>query len=91
MSRDHENASFIANQLQNLNICLIRPVETNMVWFDVSKYGTMDQLSRIAIESGVCLNGGGSIGRIVIHKDIDKMGINLFMKAMYSFTKLGKC
>lgn len=88
IERDHLNALFISNELENLGIDLIRQTETNMVWFDISKFGNMSQLSKIASNYGICLNGGvGTTGRIVLHKDIDRDGALLFLKSMKEFIR----
>jgi len=37
MAQDHENAAFVAKELQALGFGLLHPVETNMIWADSSR------------------------------------------------------
>ena len=84
---DHQNAKYIHDRMVELGIRIVIPVETNMIWFDVSKYGTIDQLSKIGERYQIKLGGGKYVGRIVLHKNIDAHGISLFMKSIYEFVQ----
>ena len=87
---DHDNASFVAEKLRTLGIPSLLPVDTNMIWLDLKRYGTFDRLSQIAATHNVNIVGGGTTGRLVFHRDINQNGIELLMKSIYEFIKTSK-
>jgi len=87
---DHKRTSIISHHLVSAGITLTKRCDTNMVWFDVSKFGTMDALAAIALRNGIKMNGGTSVGRIVLHGNIDDRAVYLFNKSIQEFISMNK-
>ncbi len=98
MKLDHDNARMLAQGMVALGFKLSIPHETNMVWIDSSNLQVsvpsqdgsmvirdlhMDDLKLFVEPRGICMSGGQvTSGRLVIHHQIDREGINFFLKCM---------
>jgi threonine aldolase len=77
LQEDHENAQILANGLREMaGVEILKPVETNMVYFDTSGAGMSadDFLQRIE-QRGVRMGSTGHGIRAVTHLDVDRAGV----------------
>ena len=77
LREDHENAQILANGLREVSGAeILKPVETNMVYFDTSRagIGTDDFLQRVEAR-GVRMGSSGRGIRAVTHLDVDRSGV----------------
>jgi threonine aldolase len=72
LAEDHANAQTLARGLGEINGLRVEPVETNMVFFDVSALGlTADEFTSVLMAQGVRLSiAGKSRVRAVTHLDV---------------------
>ncbi len=81
LAEDHARATALGAGLAALGIA-VEPVETNMVWFDVSSVGhTAASFSAGLADRGVRVSGAGDRIRAVTHLDVDDAGIELALDA----------
>ena len=75
--QDHENASYLAELLENTGVA-VEPVShrTNMVFFQLPKECSEDLFVKQCADRGLLLNGAGN-GRIrmVTHLDVDRQAV----------------
>jgi threonine aldolase len=84
LGQDHANARAIAARLAKIEGVTVRPIETNIVIFDVAAAGTDPQKIGAALrERGILLNGVyGSIMRAVTHYDVSHADCMTAMDAL---------
>jgi threonine aldolase len=84
LAEDHANARAIAGRLAKMEGVEVRPVETNIVIFDVTRTGTTPELLGAALkERGVIINGVyGHIMRAVTHYDVSHADCMTAMDAL---------
>ncbi len=74
LAEDHEHARILAEGLAKIEGISVKPVETNMIFFDVAKLGvTADAFNRILNKSGLSVSIlGENIVRAVTHLDVSR-------------------
>ena len=74
LAEDHDNARILAEGLAQIDGISVSPVETNMVFFDISALGvTTDVFSRMANAQGLGVSTlGGTIVRAVTHLNVSR-------------------
>ena len=74
LAEDHENAQILAKGLADIDGIVVEPVETNLVFFDVSGLGvTAQEFSKALLPHGIRFsNIGKSIMRGVTHLDVSR-------------------
>jgi threonine aldolase len=84
LKEDHANARAIAARLARIEGIAVKPVETNIVIFDVSASGVApDDIGAALRERGVLLNGVyGGIMRAVTHYDVSQADCMCAMDAL---------
>jgi len=77
LAEDHDNAGILAEGLAQIDGISVRPVETNMVFFDISALGvTTDVFSRVVKAQGLGVSTlGGTIVRAVTHLNVSRSQI----------------
>ncbi|UTA49337.1 low-specificity L-threonine aldolase [Simiduia sp. 21SJ11W-1] len=81
LAEDHENARYLAQQLQQLAgfDTAAHPVQTNIVFVDVSSSIDIHGLAKQLHTQGIFIIPGYQGMRLVTHKDIDRAAIDTFI------------
>ena len=84
LATDHANARLIAERLSNMECIRVRPVETNIVIFDVSGTERISREISAALKTrGVLMNGvNDSLMRAVTHYDVTEAQCRTAMDAL---------
>lgn len=77
LADDHANARLLASMLDGIDGITVEPVETNLVFFDVSGLGLTgtEFVERLLDEHGVRMGGHGNRIRAVTHLDVSRAQI----------------
>jgi threonine aldolase len=84
LSEDHANATRLAEGLAELDPAAVEldKVETNMVYVDLSVFGKQgDEVSAALLDRGVVTLGAGSTMRLVCHRDVSAVDIEVALVA----------
>ncbi|MFK8076900.1 MAG: low-specificity L-threonine aldolase [Granulosicoccus sp.] len=86
MQEDHDNAQYLARQLDGIAGVNVRKgwTQTNMVWLEF-KEPCGEALSSALRESGVLLSAYGKSCRVVLHQNVDKDDVDKLVSALGSF------
>lgn len=84
LAEDHENARILAEGLAEVNGIAVEPVETNLVFFDVSGlHVTAEAFKTLAMERGVRISVlGKTRARAVTHLDVSRTQVQEALKIM---------
>ncbi|MBB3168568.1 low-specificity L-threonine aldolase [Simiduia aestuariiviva] len=84
LAEDHENARYLAQQLQQLAgfETAAHPVQTNIVFVDVSSSIDIHGLAKQLHTQGIFMSPGYQGMRLVTHKDIDRAAIDTFIDSV---------
>lgn len=88
MHVDHDNARYLATQLEGLSGVTVRPgwTQTNMVWLEFEK-NCGEELSALARKAGVLLSAYGQSSRIVTHHDVSQTDIDRLVDLLRDYFK----
>jgi threonine aldolase len=93
LAEDNENAQILARGLAEIEGIVVEPVETNLIFFDVSGMGvTAEAFNALLIEKGLRISVlGKTRGRAVTHLDVSrdqvKEGLEIIRKVADQITK----
>ena len=74
LAEDNENAQILARGLAEIEGIVVEPVETNLIFFDVSAMGvTAEAFNALLMEKGLRISVlGKTRGRAVTHLDVSR-------------------
>ena len=86
LHEDHENAAWLAGALEGIDGLVVRPgwTRTNMVWLDLDA-DVGAALSHHAKGRGVLLSASGHGARLVVHRDVDRAGLERAVAVLREF------
>jgi threonine aldolase len=93
LAEDNENAEILARGLAEIEGIVVEPVETNLIFFDVSAMGvTAEAFNALLMEKGLRISVlGKTRGRAVTHLDVSrdqvKEGLEIIRKVADQITK----
>jgi threonine aldolase len=93
LAEDNENAQILARGLAEIEGIVVEPVETNLIFFDVSGMGvTAEAFNALLMEKGLRISVlGKTRGRAVTHLDVSrdqvKEGLEIIRKVADQITK----
>jgi threonine aldolase len=93
LSEDNENARILAQGLAEIEGIVVEPVETNLIFFDVSGLGvTAEAFNALLREKGLRISVlGKTRGRAVTHLDVSreqvKEGLEIIQQVAAQITK----
>jgi threonine aldolase len=93
LAEDNENAQILARGLAEIEGIVVEPVETNLIFFDVSAMGvTAEAFNALLMEKGLRISVlGKTRGRAVTHLDVSrdqvKEGLEIIRKVADQITK----
>jgi len=80
---DHENAKVLSEGLNNLGIKIVNPVQTNMVFIDLSSIGwTGKEFSEACAKIGWTSRGFNPVVRLCTHYGIEREDIDAFLEGI---------
>ncbi|EMR73220.1 threonine aldolase [Thaumarchaeota archaeon SCGC AB-539-E09] len=83
LAEDHENAKVLSEGLRNLGIKIVNPVQTNMVYIDLSSIGwTGKEFTEACAKIGWKIRGASPIVRLCTHYGIEREDIDTFLEGM---------
>jgi threonine aldolase len=83
LAEDHKNAKVLSEGLKKLGIKIVNPVQTNMVYIDLSSIGwTGKEFSEACAKIGWKARGFNPIVRLCTHYGIEREDIDTFLEGM---------